>query len=71
MMNKPDKGKYGGSCNVTACQDPFAFCLHRHNFGAHYCLSCALKINAQNMDFDGKPLINIPENIDTLIENAL
>lgn len=70
-MNKPDKGKYGGSCNVTACQAPFAFSVHRHNFGAHYCLSCALKINEANMHFDGSPIITIPVDIDTLIENAL
>lgn len=70
-MDKPDKGKYGGSCNRTACQQPHAFCVHRLNVGDHYCLSCAKEINRYNMDYDGKDIVIIPENLDKLIKCEL
>lgn len=41
---QPDKGKYLGSCNRTACQKPGA---NWYNFvtRAHYCQPCAKMIN--------------------------
>lgn len=63
----PDKGKYGGSCNRTACQEPnSAFCVHRLNHGDHYCIRCARLINEANMSYDGKPIVTIPENYSEL-----
>lgn len=64
---KADKGQYGGSCNRRACQAPGAFCAHRLNVGDHYCWECAIAINRVNMDFDGKPIVIIPDNIKELL----
>ena len=63
---KPDKGQYGGSCNRRACQAPGAFCEHRLNRGDHYCRQCARDINRANTDYDGKPIVIIPDNIGEL-----
>ena len=42
---KPDKGKEGGSCNVTACQAPNS-ARYQHIYNkAFYCFDCAFEIN--------------------------
>lgn len=43
---KPDKGKEGGSCNVTACQRPGAI-WYNHGSYAWYCPACR-----QQIEFD-------------------
>ena len=72
MTLKADKGKYGGSCNRTACQESHsAFCAHRLNVGDHYCIRCARLINEANMDYDGKPIVLIPDNYADLHMDAI
>lgn len=54
--NKPDKGKEGGSCNRSKCQDSPA---DYYNHGSHswYCHGCSIAIgedvvNARNWPID-------------------
>lgn len=42
--NRPDKGLYGGSCNITSCQQPGAYWFH-HSNRVYYCQSCARMLN--------------------------
>jgi hypothetical protein len=51
-MNKPDKGKKDGSCNVTACQKPLAGTMqgwmvnHMVQDGRlYYCPECCRRFN--------------------------
>jgi hypothetical protein len=39
-----DKGRFNGSCNVTACQQPGA-AWYNSSTRAYYCASCAREIN--------------------------
>lgn len=43
---KADKGKKGGSCNVTSCQKPGANYLHQN--GNYYCIECRDWVNSAN-----------------------
>lgn len=58
--NHPDKGKKGGRCNVTACQEPGAWYFNKST-SAYYCRSCARDINRANrsdcMALYGTPLL--------------
>jgi len=47
---KPDKGHFNGSCNRRACQAPGAT-FWNPSTRAHYCRSCAGKINHANPEF--------------------
>jgi hypothetical protein len=42
--NKPDKGDFNGSCNVTACQRPVAN-FYNKSTKRYYCVDCAREIN--------------------------
>lgn len=51
-MNKPDKGKKDGSCNVTACQAPLAGTMQGYmrdhmiqNGRLYYCERCCHRFN--------------------------
>lgn len=67
----PDKGKEGGSCNVTHCQEPHsAFCYNSVMY-AWYCLRCARKINDSALQSKMKPFINIPEDYHEKWQNAV
>lgn len=46
--DKPDKGKLGGSCNVTACQLEASAFYYNHSTQKHYCQVCAKAINNAN-----------------------
>lgn len=62
MSDKPDKGRFGGSCNRTACQAPGATWW---NFGtqAYYCQACALMINRRHArDFGELPICTEGKN---------
>lgn len=57
----PDKGKKGGRCNVTACQEPGAWYFNKST-RAYYCRDCANEINwpggrADTMALYGVPLL--------------
>lgn len=61
MGNHPDKGKKGGRCNVTACQQPGAWYFNKST-RAYYCQDCAREINwpggrADTMKLYGVPLL--------------
>ena len=43
--NRPDKGKFGGSCNVTACQLPNSATWFNHSTRKYYCAGCAEWLN--------------------------
>lgn len=45
---RADKGQYGGSCNVTACQLPDSAHWFNHSTRAYYCATCAKAINEAN-----------------------
>jgi len=56
-----DKGKKGGRCNVTACQQPGAWYFNKCT-RAYYCADCAIEINwpggrADVMELYGVPLL--------------
>lgn len=68
---KPDKGKQGGSCNRTACQDSYGAFCYNHPMQAYYCIKCAREINRHQVDSGGKPFIDIPENYLELVEQKL
>jgi hypothetical protein len=55
-MDKDDKGKEGGSCNIQSCQVSGA---HYYNWGnmAYYCFRCARMLNYENGDVDGKGVL--------------
>lgn len=46
--NRDDKGQYGGSCNVTACQLPDSAFWFNHSTLRYYCETCAKAINVAN-----------------------
>lgn len=49
-MSGPDpalKGKKGGNCNRTCCQQPGAT-WYNHSTQAHYCHACAMLLNRAN-----------------------
>ncbi|WP_278366920.1 hypothetical protein [Marinobacter salarius] len=57
----PDKGKRGGRCNVTACQQPGAWYFNKST-RAYYCENCAREINwpggrADCMELYGVPML--------------
>lgn len=54
-MNTELKGKYGGNCNRTACQQPGAVWWNSST-RAFYCQSCARKINEFSVKADGYAL---------------
>ncbi len=56
---KPDKGKFGGSCNVRRCQAPGARNCHMDNHAGlkFYCDDCARDINRASWRFDGFEII--------------
>ena len=58
----PDKGKEGGSCNRTACQEPHSAFCYNTPMRAWYCLRCARTINDVARGDKMEPFINIPEN---------
>jgi hypothetical protein len=43
--NRKDKGHYGGSCNVTACQLPNSAVWFNHGTRKYYCETCAYVLN--------------------------
>ena len=43
-----DKGKYLGSCNITACQRPNSAIWYNHSTQKYYCEPCALMLNRAN-----------------------
>lgn len=51
-VNKADKGKLRGSCNVTACQRPGAAWFNTST-RAYYCQPCALDITGFTKRVDG------------------
>lgn len=57
---KADKGQQGGSCNVTACQEPGATWFNTST-RAFYCPSCARKINRACIDFREERLCLPPQ----------
>lgn len=48
--DRSDKGQYGGSCNVTACQLPGSAFWFNHSTEKYYCDTCAWAINHANRD---------------------
>lgn len=40
-----DKGEYGGSCNITACQRPNSALWYNHSTRRFYCQECATTLN--------------------------
>jgi len=42
---RKDKGVKGGSCNVTACQEPESAFYFNKSTRAYYCENCAREIN--------------------------
>ena len=59
-MNFPaDKGKYGGSCNRSACLAPNATWWN-HGSNAYYCKGCGNLINQHNRDASFWPLCTPP-----------
>ena len=49
--NRPDKGQFGGSCNVTACQLPNSATWYNYSTERYYCRTCALELNRVNWDY--------------------
>lgn len=43
-----DKGKYLGSCNITACQRPNSAIWYNHSTQKYYCEPCAHMLNRAN-----------------------
>ena len=41
----PDKGRYGGSCNITRCQRPASAYWFNHSTRKYYCRGCAWDLN--------------------------
>jgi len=65
-----DKGKEGGSCNRTACQERHAaFCFNRV-MNAFYCIRCAREINQIAVRDGIEPFINIPADYHELYRAA-
>lgn len=48
--NRADKGKYGGSCNVTACQLPNSAKWFNHSTRKYYCDECAHWLNTDKFN---------------------
>lgn len=67
---RADKGKEGGSCNRTACQEPYAaFCFNRYT-NAFYCIRCARELNDIAIRDRIEPFVNIPSNYHELYRKA-
>lgn len=47
VIEKPDKGLKGGSCNRIDCQAPGANCYNKGTM-QYYCKHCAMRINDGN-----------------------
>lgn len=43
--DRKDKGQFGGSCNVTACQLPDSATWYNHGTQRYYCVACATVLN--------------------------
>lgn len=52
---KPDKGKFNGSCNRRACQQPDATWIN-HGNNLFYCGPCGVELNRWNRDWKGGPM---------------
>jgi hypothetical protein len=59
IKNKPDKGLKGGSCNVTACQEPGAN-YYNKSTQKYYCKYCADRINWPGGRADTMALFGVP-----------
>ena len=62
--NRPDKGLFNGSCNVTACQLPNSAHWFNHSTRAYYCGTCARELNRVNSDY--RRLFNADHDLCTL-----
>jgi hypothetical protein len=45
LKEAADKGKYGGSCNITRCQRPNSATWYNHSTRKYYCRGCACELN--------------------------
>jgi hypothetical protein len=59
IENKPDKGLKGGSCNITACQQPGAN-YYNKSTKRYYCAHCAKEINWPGGRKDTMALYGVP-----------
>lgn len=57
---RPDKGLKGGSCNVTACQEPNSAFYFNKSTKAYYCRRCADEINWPGGRADCMKLYGVP-----------